>query len=157
VIRIPGNRNFSVPMSAFTYSLTEIEIYRTGSHHPEDMQFNVALCGEFVDPNDPAASIRLGDFRLHRDKAFRPLLVSVQQLSTLTGWTVPQVVARCNSGHRHVELTALIPLVGGTLNLWRDVSPPCHVSMVVQNVKVSRAFLWNKVDPLRSVVRLPNV
>jgi hypothetical protein len=143
VIRIPGNRNFSVPMSAFTYSLTEIEIYRTGSHHPEDMQFNVALCGEFVDPNDPAASIRLGDFRLHRDKAFRPLLVSVQQLSTLTGWTVPQVVARCS--HRRA---VSVPLVGSTLNLLRDICPPCYVHIMVQNVKVSRAFLWNKVERL---------
>jgi hypothetical protein len=153
VIRIPGNRNFSVPMSAFTYSLTAIEIFRTGSH-PEDMQFDIELCGNFVNPDDPAESIRFSHFSLY-DEDDHPLLLSVQQLSTLTGWTVSQVVARYNSGRRREE-REFIPLVGGTLNLLRDVCPPGRVSMVVENVTVSRAFLWNNVERVRTAFFLPD-
>jgi hypothetical protein len=142
LIRIPGNSNFSVPMSAFNYFFFVAgEIHRTGSR-PEDMQYDISLCGSFVDPDVPAESIFLSNFSLYGEDD-RPLLLSVQQLSTLTGWTVPQVVARCS--HRRA---VSVPLVGSTLNLLRDICPPCYVHIMVQNVKVSRAFLWNKVERL---------
>jgi hypothetical protein len=142
LIRIPGTSYCSVPMSAFRYWLfVGREIHRNGSR-PEDMQFDVELCGIFKDPDDPAESIFLSGFCLY-DEDDDPLLVTVQQLSTLTGWTVPQVVARC--GHRREES---VHLVGSTLNLLRDICPPCYVQIMVRNVKVSRAFLWNKVERL---------
>jgi hypothetical protein len=125
VFRIPSNSDFSVPISAFTYSPYVREIHRTGSR-PEDRQFKIALRGVFVDPDDPAESFQL-----------RPIIVQDQDGPLVTvGPTVVDVDGMDGVPHASFRAMAqsarmmarddgepnddLTPLVG-TLHVLRDV------------------------------------